>query len=225
MQREREGGVSGGVTKGEVGDLRTPHTQLLKKVSTTNANQLTRFGRSQINMEGINVMENIVIGSVAGIVVFVLSAIVTHYSRKYWFIQPKLVMQHSEESASSGGLVNSRLILQWRGKLDIYNSTKHDALNVELLWPDGRPTFPLSPLEEQHIKALDTVSLNYVVKRVVPLEASESGANKLSESYPDELRRFVLILQYTNEMNKRFYTKYTKDGMKQSCTFHRSPPI
>ncbi len=57
-------------------------------------------------------------------------------------------------------------------------------------------------------------------------EIVENSKNRFKELIPDEFNNTVLLLSYLNEMNKKFYTKYTKFGeVEKNSSYKRKPKI
>ena len=158
-----------------------------------------------------------------GVILLGIGATAGHLAQKYWYRRPKVTVSHRIEVGSVRGLE-----IGVRGSLQLYNGTSHNAEHLICVW--SSEAAKLSPRYEPppHVAALETIEIP-LVEAWYPITDADRRAvggdwAKWSEYIPGDRRSFALILEYRNDRDTKFYTRFqTKDGVS-SCTFHRRRP-
>lgn len=168
-------------------------------------------------------MNPILIGVLVGLSVFILTNLIAYFVRKYFFYQPKVSVSFQNTSNSSGLENNTKIKLIWNYDIIIKNFTKYDAISLSIDFND----FPSSYVTKQkfsHVKSLSEEVLKLHFYETYPREIVENKKNRFIELIPTEFKDAKLILTYTNEMNKKFYTKFVKIGTVEKNSFHKRKP-
>jgi hypothetical protein len=170
-------------------------------------------------------MSPIIIGVLSGISVFIITSIIAYFVRKYFFYQPKVIVYFHNTSNSSGLEENNKIRLAWNYDVILKNVTKFDAISLMINYND----FPSNYVTKQtftHIKHLEEETLKLHFYKSFEREIVENAKSRFKELIPDEFNNTTLLLSYSNEMNKKFYTKYIKIGDVEKNIFcKRNPKI
>jgi hypothetical protein len=165
----------------------------------------------------------IVIGIIAGLSVFILSNIIGYFVRKYFFFQPKIIINFQNTSNSSSLENNNKLRLLWNYDIIFKNVTKYDAISLSVDFND----FPSNYVTKQkftHIKGLTEEILKLHFYETYERDVVEKTKNRFKELIPKEFDNAKIVLTYSNEMNKRFYTKYLKISEAEKNIFYKRKP-
>jgi hypothetical protein len=168
-------------------------------------------------------MSPIITGILAGLSVFFLTSIIAYFVRKYFYFQPKVILNFQNTSNSSSLENNTKIKLIWNYDIILKNVTKYDAISLSIDFND----FPSSYVTKQkfsHIKSLSEEVLKLHFYETYDREIVENNKRRFIELIPKEFNNAKLILTYTNEMNKKFYTKYIKNGEIEKSSFHKRKP-
>ena len=167
-------------------------------------------------------MNKIFLTIIVGIITSILVKYLLYYIQKFWYYWPKIKIEFEAGTtkAHSNDMVHRTFM--WSGNMILYNITKHDALNIVLEWPTGKPPFQLDKLNDKHLKGLTTQKLKYNVG--CRFLISDIANADVETFYPIECKEFKIVLCYENEMGKSFYTLFKKDVTGEFCTFHKKKP-
>jgi hypothetical protein len=129
-----------------------------------------------------------------------------------------------EMSGSYTGSRADKIRCTWEKRLEIYNSTPFNALNVTFIWPDPSRRLPVPQLEPPHVNATETRSLGFKIEKEFSREEVVACRDRFKELLPAELKTISLILRYHNDKGIAFYTRYERNGDVENSTFHRFKP-
>lgn len=168
-------------------------------------------------------MNPIVIGISVGLITFIITNVILYIVRKYFFYQPKVVVNFRGNHSSSGLVNNDKIQLEWNYDIVLQNITKYDAISVLIDYIE----FASSAVTNQkftHIRSLSEEKLNLRFSEVFVREIVENSKNRFVDLIPDKYRNAKIILTYKNEMNKNFFTKYIRTPEGDKNTFHKRRP-
>jgi len=123
----------------------------------------------------------------------------------------------------SGTKGKYREVLQ-KGKIEFYNTTKHDALDIDLIWGPTQPAINLQPMKFRHIKGLERLTLTFSCEIKIPLDELAKDKNIFANKFPCIFPKHSLVLKYSNEMHKKFFSLLQMNDTGIRCSYHRKFP-
>lgn len=138
--------------------------------------------------------------------------------------QPKLHVGLVKASSTHRKIPSGKVKVTWRKKLRIYNFTAFPALEVSFIWPRDERSLPIPAPDPPHIDSLKEYFGKFELVEHFAPETVADSLDKFKDFEPDNLRSFILIIRYKNRYGITFYTRYEKDGEKESCTYHIFKP-
>lgn len=168
-------------------------------------------------------MNPIVIGILVGIITFFITNLIAYFVKKYFFYQPKVIITIRGNHSSSSLTSNNKIQINWNQDIVFQNITKFDAISASIEYIK----FPSSSVTNQkftHIRALSEEKLNLRFSEIFDGETVDRAKNRFVDLIPEKYNNAKIILTYSNEMNRKFYTRYIKTSAGDKNTFHKKRP-
>jgi len=113
----------------------------------------------------------------------------------------------------------------WTGKLEFFNRSEIKAFNLEIISSSNNNPFinqvcDLNLLSDSENKVIVS---NKIVKLLTDDERNQIAKN-LSIYLPDEFINLKFILKYKDRRGRKYYTRYIKEGVKETTSYHRFRP-
>jgi hypothetical protein len=138
--------------------------------------------------------------------------------------QPKVEIKFCYKYASSGGGAEHDTInLSWYYEMILINNTQFDALSLSIDFNKFLSKYAIDK-KPRYIKALSQEVLKVSFNNLFAREVVENTKDRFNDLIPGEFNDSQIILSYSNDKNKFFYTKYIKTDNEQINTFHKIKP-
>jgi len=109
-----------------------------------------------------------------------------------------------------------QLYLKWERTIVFKNNSKYDAMELKIIWPSNQPHLHLEIEKDGHLKAFDSLKKDLKAESYISREEIQKHSNDRFEYFmPVELRNLLFILSYKNEVGKRFYIRYKRNGSEE----------
>lgn len=117
------------------------------------------------------------------------------------------------------------IVMTWYRQLVLNNNTKHDAIDVSIIWPDNKPIYGITIESHTAIRGFNKLEIKFIVKKAFPRTTVEATTDRGKELLPAELKHAQFAIGYTNEKGKKFFTLFTfNDGKESHNSFSRKIP-
>ncbi len=168
-------------------------------------------------------MNTIVVTIIVGIVVFVLTSIASHISKKYFICQPKVHIRFVYRGGHSSLDWNNEIRIAWNYDIIFENQTKYDAISIDIDF-NSYPSQYITKQKFSHLKGLSEETLKLHFYKTYNRSIVEKSNDRFSELMPVEFSKAMILLTYSNEMNKNFYTMFIKNGNLEKNVFYKFKP-
>lgn len=137
--------------------------------------------------------------------------------------QPRVRVRYTQGAASSTQGEGDKLLLTWKGTLELYNSEPADAFDLRLELKPGC-TVQVDELQHTHLRSGEAVELHVLVSRQFDRDVVVPCHDRFRELLPDDLRRLSCRVAYRNRWKIPFYTLYGRADEADESTYHRRRP-
>jgi hypothetical protein len=135
--------------------------------------------------------------------------------------QPKVEIKFCSHNASSGGGIDHNTInLNWHYDMILKNDTPYDAISL-LIDFNRFPCKYVIDKKPTYIKALSQEVIKLSFNKIFDKDVVEKAKDRFSDLIPEEFNDIIIVLKYSNDKDKIFYTNFNKIGQVQTNTFHK----
>ncbi len=158
-----------------------------------------------------------------------IGLVITYFLDRYFRIRPKVIADIKggpigKWSSHPGSLPN-QIEMNWQRKLILINNTKHDALEIQLLWPNDKALLDIKVSAHTNIPSRSKIEIPFVVKKSFPHHQVVAAGSTRESLIPPELKKTQFVLTYSSEKGKKFYTLFKfQEGSEPHNSFYRSMP-
>ena len=166
----------------------------------------------------------------AWLVLFFLALLFYYILDRYIRIHPKVFASINwggqlQKWQSGVGQSYDQIAMTWRRQLVLQNNTKQDAIDVNLIWPENKPVFPITIEPHTTIRGFNKLEIAFTVNKVFLRTTVEATNDRGRDLLPAQLKWAQFAVSYSNEKGKQFYTRFTfEDGKEPLNSFHRKIP-
>ncbi len=158
--------------------------------------------------------------SIEYIVFLLLGLLIYFILDRYLRIRPKIsakiIIGPNSDWSSSSSMIPGQIEMKWNRQIVLKNISKHNSLDVQLIWANNNNPFNIKLPEHTVISGYDKYEISFVVKKSFPFDQVASAGSTRESLLPPELEEIIFVISYRSEKGKKFYTLF-KFNYKKDC--------
>jgi hypothetical protein len=131
---------------------------------------------------------------------------------RYFRVRPKISAEikigPNGDWSSGSSRIPGEIEMEWRRQLILKSITKHDSIDIQLIWPDNNNRLDIRMPEHTIVRGYDKYEVSFAVKKSFPHDQVVAAGSSRETLLPPELKEVRFVIAYSSEKGKKFYTLF-----------------
>lgn len=159
------------------------------------------------------------------LLILVVSLLVGFFLDRYFRVRPKVSADIKDalngKWGSRPGLLPNQIEMYWQRELILINNTKHEALEVKLIWPKNEVLLDIKISPHTNVSSHDKIEVPFTFTKSFPRDQVVAAGPTRESLTPPALKETQFVITYSNEKGKQFYTLFKfQEGKESNNSFH-----